>query len=79
MGFAAEPTTDENDQLFVQSARLILDGDYEQALNTLLMLMQKDRSFRDDGARKAILSVFDMLGDDPMIKQYRGRMFNIMH
>ena len=51
----------------------------EGALENLLLVMQKDRSFADDGARKALLRLFDMLGDDPAVTRYRARMFNLLH
>mgnify|MGYP002063917032 CR=1 FL=1 len=49
------------------------------ALDNLLLIMQKDRGFADDGARKALLKLFDMLGDDPAVTRYRARMFNLLH
>ena len=48
-------------------------------MDNLLLIMQKDRGFADDGARKALLKLFDMLGDDPAITRYRARMFNLLH
>jgi putative thioredoxin len=41
--------------------------------------MQTDRSYADDGARKALLRLFDLLGDDPLVARYRARLFNLLH
>lgn len=52
---------------------------YEQAIELLLALMAVDRTFKDDAARKALLRLFDMLGEDPLVAQARRRLFNMMH
>src|SRR5829696_7563785 len=45
---------------------------YEQALDHLLTSVRLDRSIDDDGARKAMLDIFSLLGDnDPHTAQYR--------
>lgn len=56
-----------------------LRGDTDSAVTTLLTLMQRDREFGDDGARKTLLSIFDMLGDDPSVGAYRRKMFAYLH
>ena len=48
-------------------------------MQQLLTLMQKDRQFNDDAARKTLLKVFDLLGDDPLVTQYRRKMFNLLY
>ena len=64
---------------FQLAARLVADNDPGGALEHLLMLMQKDRAYGDDAARKAMVQIFEMLGDDPMISRYRGRMMNLLY
>ena len=56
-----------------------LRGDTDTAITTLLELMQRDREFGDDGARKTLLSIFEMMGDDPAVGSYRRKMFNYLH
>jgi putative thioredoxin len=71
----------ENDSAarFQLAARLVMDNDLESALDHLLTLMQKDRQYGDDAARKAMVQVFDMLGDDPRVPRYRTRMMNLLY
>ena len=56
-----------------------LRGDTDTAITTLLELMQRDREYGDDGARTTLLSIFDMLGDDPSVGAYRRKMFAYLH
>jgi len=57
----------------------VMQNDFAGAIDALLMLMMKDRSYGEDAARQTLLKLFDMLGDDPMVAQARRRMFNLMH
>lgn len=59
----------ELDQLFAQASRLVIQENYEQALQSFLAIVERDRRYRDDGARRAMLSVFDILGKDHLLTQ----------
>ena len=62
------------------AAHKVLQEDYETALQMLLELMKKDRQYGDDAARKAMLSLFEMLGTEhPLVGQYRNKLFNLLH
>lgn len=55
--------------------RLIAQRAFEPALDQLLEIVVRDRSFGDDFARKAMLAVFEMLGDQPaLVSAYRRRL-----
>jgi putative thioredoxin len=61
-------------------ARKVMAGDYEGALALLLEVMRRDRGFEDDGARKGMLAVFDLLGGQgPLISRYRGLMSSTLY
>jgi len=57
----------------------VMAGDPAAAMDGLLDLMMRDRGYADDAARQALLKLFDMLADDPMVAQARRRMFNLLH
>jgi putative thioredoxin len=59
--------------------RKVLDRDYETAMELLLELMKTNRSFGDDAGRQGLLKIFDLLGDDPRVGQYRRRMASLLH
>jgi putative thioredoxin len=53
--------------------------DYAAAIDSLLAIVGVDRKFRDDGARKMLLALFDALGnDDPLVAQGRRRLANLL-
>jgi putative thioredoxin len=61
------------------AAHLVMAGRFEEALEQLFQLMQKDRKYGDDAARKGLLLVFDILGSNPLVARYRSKLFNLLH
>lgn len=57
----------------------VVEQDYDTAIELLLELMKKDRGFGDDAGRSTLLKVFDLLGDDPRVGQYRRRMASLLY
>jgi putative thioredoxin len=75
---AAAP--DDSEARYQLSARKVLAGDYEGAMEELLELVRRDRSFGDDAGRKGLLRIFDILGGEgDLVARYRSRMFNMLY
>jgi len=70
---------DDHEARFQLALRKVVERDYDTAMELLLQLMQKDRSFGDDAGRNGLLKVFELLGDDPRVGQYRRRMASLLH
>ena len=72
---------DENDSeaRFQLATHMINKQQYEAALELLLVLMRKDRQYEDDAARKAMLEIFELLGDDPLVSRYRSKMMSLIY
>ncbi|PMS17388.1 thioredoxin [Trinickia dabaoshanensis] len=59
---------------------LIARRAYEPALEHLLEIVKRDRSFRDDAGRKTMLSVFDLAAHRPeLVSQWRRKLSAVLY
>ena len=62
------------------AARLVTTGAVEQAMDELLEIMRRDRNFRDDIARRDLLSVFEMLGNGgEIVNECRRKLARLLY
>jgi putative thioredoxin len=77
-GLLAKRIESRPDDLDARLALAKLDArnrDYEQALEQLLEVLRRDRKFGDDIARKTMLALFELLGnEDPLVRRYRKEL-----
>ncbi|MBM4461021.1 MAG: tetratricopeptide repeat protein, partial [Chloroflexi bacterium] len=67
------------DDLFDAAVRLLRQGELEAAMDALLEVIQRDKRFRQDTPRKALLALFEILGDsDPLTRAYRARLATVL-
>jgi putative thioredoxin len=66
--------------LFKLSARQAAKGDYDTAMEGLLLVLSKERNFSDGAARESILTVFEALGaGDERVGRFRGLLANTLN
>ena len=52
---------------------------YDEALGEFLEVVKADRKFKDDGARKAMIQIFEVLDpDDPLTDKYRTELAAVL-
>ncbi|MFM0735873.1 thioredoxin [Paraburkholderia xenovorans] len=75
---AANP--DDLEARFDLASALIARLKYEGALEHLLAIVQRDRTFRDDIGRKTMLSVFDLASHQPqLVSQWRRKLSALLY
>jgi putative thioredoxin len=69
------PGESEIDQTYAKACSLTLSDNYEQALELFLNVVTMNRKYKNDAGRKAMLAIFNILGDDhPISKEYRKQL-----
>ncbi|APR94228.1 thioredoxin [Pandoraea thiooxydans] len=74
---AAHP--DDLQARFDLASRHIAAREFEPALEQLLAIVQRDRGFGDDAARKTMLSVFDLMGEPERIAAWRRKLASALN
>ena len=61
-------------------ASLLAIGErYQEALDEFLEIVRRDRKYHDDGARKAMLALFDVVDEDQeLTRTYRQKLANVL-
>lgn len=80
-GLRANITANASDvaSRYALASLLAVEERYEEALAEFLEVVRRDRKYKDDGARKAMLALFILLGDEnPATRTYRQKLANVL-
>ncbi len=65
---------------YLEAIRLLRDGRNEAALEGFIDVIKRNRYYDDDGARKAVIAIFKLLGEDhETTKAYRNPFANALY
>ncbi len=77
----AKITADPNDvaSRYALACLLATEERYIEALDEFLEVVRRDRKYNDDGARKAMLALFNLIGEEEeLTRQYRRKLANVL-
>ena len=69
---------DDAEARFRHGCLLAMEGQWQAALDTLLESVRLDRYACDEGARKRLLDIFAVLGEQPIVNEYRRRLGSLL-
>lgn len=73
------PDESDLDAAFSNSIRLAARGNLPAAIDGMLEILRRDRHFRQDRARLALLGLLELLGPaDPQTRQYRAELAAVL-
>lgn len=72
-------TSDEHDALYANALRLAGNGKLLPALDGLLDLLRLNKTYRKGQARKVVLAILEVLGNDnPVTREYRAELAQLL-
>jgi len=77
----AKVAADPNDvpSRYALASLFTVEENFEAALAEFLEVVRRDRTYKDDGARKAMLALFTSIGEEHQLtKDYRRQLANVL-
>jgi|SaaInl4_150m_RNA_FD_contig_41_1629297_length_1690_multi_2_in_0_out_0_1 putative thioredoxin len=71
---AIESDGNNSEARYQLAAQLLVDGDTEAALQALLLLLMRDRTYGDDAARKGMVAILESIGEHEVTSKWRRKM-----
>lgn len=80
LGDPAELPEADVKPIYAEAIKSLHTGDAEGALEGFIKVIQTDRYYDDDGARKACIGIFKILGEEhPVTKEYRSAFSSALY
>jgi putative thioredoxin len=76
---SAPLSDDPLDAAYDRALQLVLRGNIEAAMDGLLDVLRQNKRYHNGAARKALLALFELLGEDnPTTRQYRSELASVL-
>ncbi len=79
--YQTQPQTAKPDleAIYLRALNLIKSGKFPAALDGLLELLRQDRTYRNGNARKIVVGILEMLGEEnELTRQYRAELASVL-
>jgi len=75
-----EKNPDDLEARYELAKALYASGDAEAAIDELLEIFRRDRSWNDEAAKKQLMTIFEALPpEDPIVKSGRRRLTSLIY
>jgi len=75
----ANANPDDMDTRLQLANLLVAQGRHAEGMDELLAMIQRDKAWNEEAARKAMLAVFSMLGGSPLVSEYRRKLASALN
>jgi len=69
----------DSDSRYQLALHTALQGDLQGGMDHLIEVIKREPDYQDGAARKQLIALFDVLGTDPLVGQYRRKLFALLH
>lgn len=76
---AVDSSANDSEARYKLAIAQAMGGNVQTAMDELLTLIRTDPQYNDGAARQKLLAMFNILGDDPLVGQYRRKLFALLH
>jgi len=76
---ALEANENDVDTRYDLALQIAMTGDVQGAMEHLLNIVSQQPDYKDGAAKKKLITLFEVLGDDPLAGVYRRKMFAMLH
>jgi putative thioredoxin len=76
---ASATEVQEIDRMFAAAGQLACQGEFTEALDGLIGVLRRNRSYRNGEAKQVMLGLFELLGvDDPIARDYQRQLASVL-
>jgi putative thioredoxin len=69
----------EIDRIYAEAGQLACQGKYAEALDGLLSILRRNRSYHNGAAKQIMLGLFELLGtEDSLVREYQRQLANVL-
>ena len=79
MDAAQSDVAQETDRMYAAAAQLACQERHAEAMDYLLDVLRRNRSYRNGAAQQVMLGIFELLGAaDPIVREYQRQLANVL-